>query len=494
MISALIIFPNQLFMSHAGLEQSPEQVEILEDTLFFKDAQYPVNFHFQKLVFHRASMKAYAQKLQQLGFQTHYRDWNPTILENTFERYRGREVTTMDPVDFSLQRRLERFAKNYSVRLNLLDSQLFFNNSQENRHYRKNKKRWFMADFYKYQRTSRQIMLENNKPLGGKWSFDEDNRKKIPKKDRVSIPEVTPPGENHWTKEARIYVQQCFPNASGRKSIAYYPVTHEEAERWLALFLQQRFRQFGTYEDALVPGQSWLYHSVLTPMLNTGLLTPQYVIASALEYADKNAIPINSVEGFIRQIIGWREFMRATYEDLGVIMRTGNQWQHHRSIPRSFYDGNTGIEPIDDVIQRVLETGYCHHIERLMLLGGFMFLCEFEPKQIYQWFMSMFVDAYDWVMVPNVFSMSQNADGGLITTKPYFSGSAYLRKMGYDHTGDWCAIWDGLYWRWIDKHSDSLGKNPRWAMMCSMARKMDADKMTQHKLRATQYLSSQAHS
>ena len=149
-------------------------------------------------------------------------------------------------------------------------------------------------------------------------------------------------------------------------------------------------------------------------------------------------------------------------------------------MPNSFYDGTTGIAPVDDTIRRILDTGYCHHIERLMVLGGFMFLCEIDPDDIYRWFMEMFVDSYDWVMVPNVYAMSQHADGGTITTKPYFSGSSYIRKMSHYKQGPWCEIWDGLYWRWIWNHADELGKNPRWAMMCSMAKKMEANKRKQH--------------
>ncbi len=161
-------------------------------------------------------------------------------------------------------------------------------------------------------------------------------------------------------------------------------------------------------------------------------------------------------------------------------MRTTNHWKHERSIPASFYDGTTGIDPIDDTIGRILDTGYCHHIERLMVLGGFMFLCEFHPDEIYRWFMEMFIDSYDWVMVPNAYAMSQHADGGLITTKPYFSGSAYIRKMSHYKPCRWSEIWDGLYWRWVWNHSEELAKNPRWAMMCSMARKMDQKKRSNH--------------
>jgi len=227
-------------------------------------------------------------------------------------------------------------------------------------------------------------------------------------------------------------------------------------------------------------------------MLNIGLLTPEQVLQATLAHAGAHNVPLNSLEGFVRQLIGWREFMRATYEDLGVQMRTANHWQHTRKIPESFWTGQTGIAPIDDTIKRILETGYCHHIERLMVLGGFMFLCEFDPDEIYRWFMEMFVDAYDWVMVTNAYAMSQNADGGLITTKPYFSGSAYVKKMSNHGKGDWCEIWDGLYWRWIWKQADALGKNPRWAMMVSMARKMDAGKRARHLSVAEAYLAGLA--
>jgi deoxyribodipyrimidine photolyase-related protein len=245
-------------------------------------------------------------------------------------------------------------------------------------------------------------------------------------------------------------------------------------------FLANRFEHFGDYEDAIVEGESWLWHSVLTPSMNIGLLTPGEVVKATTDFGKKNDVPLNSLEGFLRQVIGWREFMRATYEDLGVAMRTTNHWQHRRAMPKSFYDGTTGIVPVDDTIRRILDTGYCHHIERLMVLGGFMFLCEIDPDDIYRWFMEMFVDSYDWVMVPNVYAMSQNADGGLITTKPYFSGSSYVRKMSHYEQDSWCEIWDALYWRWILNHVDDLGKNPRWAMMCRMAMKMKASKRKQH--------------
>ena len=253
-------------------------------------------------------------------------------------------------------------------------------------------------------------------------------------------------------------------------------------------FVTERFAHFGPYEDAIVAGENTLWHSVLTPMLNIGLLTPRQVLDVALDAADGGDVPLPSLEGFVRQIIGWREFIRASYEDLGVAMRTHNHWQHTRPMPRQFYDGTTGIAPVDDAIQRVLETGYCHHIERLMVVGGFMFLCEFDPDEIYRWFMALFVDAYDWVMVPNVYGMSQFADGGLFTTKPYLSGSNYVRKMSDYPKGDWCDIWDGLFWSFIHQHKSFFRSQYRLAMMARNLDRMSEDKLRQHQERASQFL------
>jgi deoxyribodipyrimidine photolyase-related protein len=250
-----------------------------------------------------------------------------------------------------------------------------------------------------------------------------------------------------------------------------FPHTHAGARAWFQDFLVQRFESFGDFEDAMAVGEIFLWHSAITPMLNIGLLTPKYVLEKSLKHGKENNVPINSLEGFVRQVIGWREFMRSAYHEFGTEMRTKNVWNHHKKLPKGFWDGNTGIFPIDDCLRRIKQTGYCHHIERLMLIGGFLFLCEVDPKEIYAWFMENFADSYDWVMVPNVYAMSQNSAGGLITTKPYFSGSNYVLKMSHYKKGDWCEIWDGLYWRWIEKNSKKLEKNHRWAMMVSLAKK-----------------------
>jgi deoxyribodipyrimidine photolyase-related protein len=212
------------------------------------------------------------------------------------------------------------------------------------------------------------------------------------------------------------------------------------------------------------------------------------VIKQTLEFAEKNDIPINSTEGFVRQIIGWREFIRGIYNVKGSEERTKNFWGFSRKIPASFYTGSTGIEPIDDAIKKVLNTGYAHHIERLMVLGNFMVLCEFDPDDVYQWFMELFIDSYDWVMVPNVYGMSLYADGGLMSTKPYISSSNYIMKMSNYKKGDWQATWDGLFWAFMDKHRNFFLKNPRLGMLIRTFDKMNQDKKESHFRNAEEFI------
>lgn len=493
MTTAALLLPNQLFAHHPCLAQRPDKVVLFEDPLFFGDAIYPATMHRQKLWLHRASMARFREVLIAQGFDASiypYEHEKGACLR-LFERFRSsgiEQVAIVDPADFISEKRLRAAAKETQIALNVHPSPGFLNSQEVNKAWATGRKRWFMAEFYKGQRRRLNVMMEDDQPVGGQWSFDEDNRKKVPKALLNSLPWMDWPTHNEIDQSAKDSVLADFPGAIGQLDRLYYPTSHKDAADWLTQFLERRFDRFGDYEDAIVEGENWLWHAVLTPALNIGLLTPKQVVDAALEHAERRNIPLNSVEGFIRQIIGWREFMRATYDDLGVQMRTTNHWNHQRPMPAAFYDGTTGIEPLDDTIRRVLDTGYCHHIERLMVLGGFMFLCEINPDDVYRWFMEMFVDSYDWVMVPNVYAMSQHADGGLITTKPYFSGSNYIRKMSHWGKGPWADVWDGLYWRFILKHADRLVRNPRWAMMCRTAQRMPTDVREKHLETAESFL------
>jgi len=327
------------------------------------------------------------------------------------------------------------------------------------------------------------LLDDKGKPVGGKWSFDVENRKKLPR--GFEPPPITWPKPARAVREAREYVKTNFPQALGEAESFCYPTNHAQAKECLSNFLDHRLADFGQYEDAISASETYLFHSVLTPALNTGLLSPRQVVDAALERAD--VVPLNSLEGFVRQVIGWREYIRGVYLTHSRRQRTRNFWEHTHPMPAAFYDGTTGIEPVDTVIQRVLQHAYCHHIERLMVLGNFMLLSEIHPDAIHQWFMEMYIDAYDWVMVPNVYGMSQHADGGLITTKPYISGSSYVLKMSNFRKGPWCPIWDALYWRFVAKHRDFFAANPRMSVMTAQLTKM-GDKLAKHQATAAAFL------
>jgi deoxyribodipyrimidine photolyase-related protein len=487
-----LIFPHQLFASHPALKKG-RPVLLIEDTLFFGDPHHPARFHKQKLIFHRASMKAYAQSLEKKGFSIDYIDYRPDatigkVLSNISCRSTLHLYFT-DPTDYLLNQRLESFASHpdHEAELHILENPLFLNTRDWNQEYFGNRKQRFMATFYKEQRKRLGILMdEDNKPQGGQWSYDEDNRKSLPK--NHSCPPEPAASSSDEVTEATSYVEEHFPDNPGSAENFCYSTSRQGALQWLRGFLDSRFSLFGDYEDAISQQETVLYHSVLTPYLNSGLITPDEVVEQALEHARQHNIPLNSLEGFIRQIIGWREFMRAMYECHGVEERNGNYWNFRRRMPDAFYTASTGIDPIDTVIRRVLDRSYCHHIERLMVLGNFMLLCRIHPDDVYRWFMEMFIDAYDWVMVPNVYGMSQFADGGIFTTKPYISSSNYIRKMSGYKRGDWCDVWDGLYWSFIQQEQDFFKNHPRLGMMVRQLEKMDPEKLQTHQRNAETFL------
>ena len=478
--SVSLIFPHQLYPSNPIL-QNGSMVYLIEEPLFFKQ----FNFHQQKLVLHRASMKCYEQHLISKGLKVQYvNHYEPesdtTCLIKKLVNQGVKHVNIVEVVDCWLMKKVQKSCKKWNLDLQIYNAPNFLNTTQSTDDFFNKRKSYFQTDFYTWQRKQRSILLEKDgKPIGGKWTYDAENRSKFPKKEFV--PKLPFSLENEFILEAKQYISKYFPNNYGSINGPHLFVTNfKDADIWLDEFLENKFEKFGIYEDAIVSKEAVLYHSVLSPMLNIGLLNPQQIIDKSLVIGVKKNIPLNSVEGFIRQIMGWREFIKIIYEREGSKQRTTNYWNFKRKIPASFWSGTTGIVPVDITIQKILKTGYCHHIERLMVLGNFMLLCEFDPNEVYQWFMEMFIDAYDWVMVPNVYGMTQFADGGLMTTKPYISGSNYLMKMSDYEKGEWQSVWDGLFWRFMHEHRTFFLKNPRLGMLVGTFDKMSAEKKETH--------------
>lgn len=517
--SLYLVLPHQLF-EVPPIPEEVARVVLLEEPLFF--SQY--SFHRAKLVYHRATMRFYADHLRELGYQVSYLEHQDiegeealaAALETLLEaggvppgddRSGGSQTpqgepdetsatpqetppTTAvlyaaDPVDDYAERRLRAVAERIGAKVRIMASPAFLLSLQERGDFAHGKKSLFMADFYRQVRRSKDVLMEEGEPAGGSWSFDSENRKKLPRK--IELPEMREFTGNPHLEEAAGWVEQHYPDAPGsRQSI--YPATFEEARRALADFLSNRLDGFGPYQDAVEPGERMIFHSLLSPAINAGLLTPQEIVDATLAEADRREIPLNSLEGYLRQIIGWREFMLLSYEHLGRRMRSRNYFGFDKPMPGAFYTGETGLDPVDEIITRVLESGYAHHIERLMFLGNPMLLCEIDPDEVYRWFMELFVDAYDWVMVPNVYAMSQFADGGLITTKPYVSSSNYIRKMSPWKKGNWATVWDGLFWRFVEKNRELFEKNPRMSMMAKQLDRMGEEKLSAHRSVARGYL------
>lgn len=486
-----LIFPHQLF-EQSELLANDHPIYLIEEHLFFN--QY--NFHKQKLVFHRATMKCYQDYLTNLGKTVHYIDaqdklHDVRVLLPKLKADGIEKIFCIDPTDDWLTKRIVNRTKRLSIEVVFYENPLFINTTNDLAKFFDNDHKFhFQTKFYKSERKRLQILLDDKaKPVGGKWTFDAENRKKYPKK--KTPPSIQFPDSCSYHEAATKYVEQYYPNNLGSLTKhKLYPINFEEAQDWLDNFLQHRFHEFGTYEDAIIKDAHFLNHSVLTPMLNVGLLLPETIVDQSLAFAETHQVPINSLEGFVRQLIGWREFMRGIYQFKSVHIRNSNYWNFKRKIPSSFYDGTTGIEPIDATIKKVLKTGYCHHIERLMILGNFMLLCEFDPNEVYRWFMELFIDAYDWVMVSNVYSMSQFADGGLMATKPYISGSNYVLKMSDYKKDDWSQIWDSLFWRFMHTQRNFFEKNPRLNMLLKMFDKRDAQAKKELLDRANNYLAS----
>jgi deoxyribodipyrimidine photolyase-related protein len=481
-----LVYPHQVFEAHLSADINTHFV-FVEDDLYFR--QYA--FHKQKLLLHRVSMQNLYQQIKDKGYTASYIESSSErtsmqALEDILKSHKVAEVSYYDLVDNWLYKRLSKITYALGVNVTILDSPGFLTTNQElDDYFDKHPNR--MQQFYVWQRRRLNILIDSkNKPVGGKWNYDINNRKKFPK--NLVAPKTYPFEHDHTFDDASKWVDKNFADNPGSLENFGYAYTHKAARKSLNTFIKQRLATFGPYEDAISTKYTELFHSVLSPLLNSGLLTPGEVVEAALKHHANTKVPIESLEGFIRQIIGWREYMRATYVQYGNMMRTGNKLQHTKSLSKGWWDGTTSLDPIDHVIKNVLKSGYAHHIERLMILGNAMTLLRINPDEVYEWFMSLFIDAYDWVMVPNVYAMSQFAAGEMITTKPYVSGSNYVLKMSDHKKGEWSDSWDALYWQFISDNYKLFQHNPRVSMVVRIFDNFDDEKKKTIKKRAARFL------
>jgi deoxyribodipyrimidine photolyase-related protein len=430
-------------------------------------------------------MKAYEGIL---NGECHYIDNNAgKTLDVLFDELKSSGVKTLrltEILDHKLEYRLSRLSDENDIKL-IIDGHPSFLTEESLIHEFFKSRRFNMTSFYIMQRKRLKVLLEDGKAAGGKWSYDPSNRKKIP--DELDIPLPWGPSVNEFVEEAIKYVEKRFTSNPGSVEDYSYPVKHDDAMKGLEDFIENRLLYFGDYQDAITTRSQAVFHSLLSSSLNTGLITPQTILKKGLDVYYKGDVSLNNVEGFIRQLIGWREYIRAVYILKGKQMINSNYLNHSKNLPRSFYGASTGLPPLDDVLQKVNRTAYAHHIERLMIVGNHALLTMINPKQVFNWFMEMFIDSYEWVMIPNVMAMSQYADNS-ITTKPYVSSSSYIRRMSNYPKGKWMEIWDALFWNFIITHREILEIIPRMKMIYYNLDRMPDDKKANHIEKANHFL------
>jgi deoxyribodipyrimidine photolyase-related protein len=470
-----IVFPHQLFENNPCLDKH-RRVFILEDDLFF--TQLP--FHKLKLMLHHATMHYYEDFLKFKNYRVTYIDQASyhgleDFIKKDLANESVKSIHFCDPVDYLLRKRLFRFAAKYGLEIHEYESPNFINSRQDNEELLQDKERFFLADFYKSQRKKLNILVENGKPVGGKWSYDSENRKALPKGKHVDSPLQL--GSNSYVLKAKEYVEKNFPNNPGKTDHFVYPITFEDGRVFLEHFIDYRLSAFGMYQDAFSDDFPFVYHSVISASMNIGIIQPDYVVDKILQAYQSSNYSLASVEGFLRQIIGWREFVRAVYEKKGSFQRTHNFWGFSQKIKPLEH---SPIGALQKTLKKLENFAYAHHIERLMLLGNYFLLTETHPDQVYRFFMIYSIDSYDWVMVPNVYGMSQFSDGGLMTTKPYISSTNYLKKQGLEIDPTWKGIWDALYWNFLEKHRTFFEKNPRLKAQLYHLDGMSSEKLEKH--------------
>lgn len=481
---AFWILGDQLQHDHPALKVAqPEDVFLLIES---RGRAGYLKYHQHKLVLLFSAMRHYAAWLEARGWRVVYHRLDEgqagagfaDALEGVVKRLGIGRLCVMRPSEWMMREALPKLARKVRVELEILPSNQFLVSEEDFAAWARGRRHLLMADHYRRQREKRGILLdEQGGPVGGQWSFDADNRHTFAqfKREGGRVPELPRVQHDEVTRQVKKDVGKLFAEHPGRAEDFWLPVTRQDALRWLEHFMENRLARFGPYEDTMAEGEPVLYHSVLTPMLNIGLLRPQECLQRAIAAWEKRQAPLASVEGFIRQILGWREFINGVYNLEGPAYAESNVLGSRRPLPGWMWRGEPPMNCVRRCVEQVRRTGYNHHIQRLMVLGNFFLLGGYEPREVVRWYMEHYVDAYDWVMQPNVLGMVLYADGGRFATKPYAAGSGYINRMSdycagcrFDpkqKTGPQACPFNYLYWDFFMRHRERFAANPRVSMM-----------------------------
>lgn len=494
--TALILYPNQLFAPE--LLPEVDLIYVVEEPIYFgTDPERALALHKQKLILHRASMRRYVEEvLWQNDLSVEYIqlqdiEFTADVLVRA-QQAGAEQVFVFDPTDHLIESRLKKALEDgvdTPFELRILPTPSFLLKHTEVRDYLAEKTQHEFADFYQWQRERFNILIDKNyKPVGGKWSYDVDAQKSLPKDH--SAPGFNGFGDSEYVQEAIKWVQKYFSDNPGSTENFFWPTSHEEAKKWLDEFFAERFEDFGSYELAIDGQGVLLYHSGISAPLNIGLLTPKQVVDAALAHHAKNPIPLPSLEGFIRQLIGWREYVRGLYVTQRVTVHQSSDSTTGKVLSNQWWDGTTGIPPLDDVIKKVNQHAYCHQTERAQIVANLMVLCEIDTAEIYRWFSTLLIDSYDWALAPNTYAASQLADLNGMVTSARIVNSNYILNMSHYQKDIWCDVWDGLYWGYVEKHKAMLSKDASTSMLVRRLGKLSADRRRIIGYRAQDFLTS----
>ena len=453
-------------------------------------------FHKKRIGFQLASMRHFAEELRKAGREVHYFSLDDAPYRDSVSAVRmfikktgvGKLVVAR-PSEHHTAVWMRSVAAGEGVELDIVEGGLFLLDLEEFAAWAKGVKSPVMEFFYRRMRAKHNILMEGKQPVGGEWNLDKENRKRAPA--GLLVPARKAFAPDSITQAAMKSVEKHFAGHPGSTAGFDLPVTRAGAVEHLKDFIRNRLQQFGDYEDAMVSGQPLMFHSLISPLINAGLLAPMECVEAAVKEYEAGRAPLNSVEGFVRQILGWREYVYGIYHTFMPEYRERNSRGDARELPEFFWTGKTEMNCLKQSIGAVVEHGYSHHIQRLMVICNYATLTGLSPQAVNDWFYAMYIDSHDWVVTPNVIGMGMAADGGTMATKPYVSSGAYIDRMSdyckgcrYDvkqRTGESACPFNYLYWTFMDEARGHYKSNPRMTMMLKNLDRIDAGEMREMK-------------
>ena len=495
-----VILGDQLSSNISSLKNFKKNQDKILMMEVFNEATY-ANHHKKKLVLVFSAMRHFAKELEEKGVSVTYSKINKSQdnftkeLSNQCKKIQPKRIVITHPGEYRVLQEIKKWEKVLKIPVSIVDDDRFFCTIDEFKKWTEGRKELRMESFYQMMRKKYQILIDNNgKPKGGKWNYDIKNRKNLPK-NHPNIPKPLQHKPDDITKQVIAEVKEKFPKHFGDLEPFWFAVTHEQAKKSLNDFIKNRLGMFGPYEDAMAQEESFLYHSVLSMYLNIGLLEPKQIINKVLE---KDGIKVESVEGFVRQILGWREYIRGIYWHTMPKYSKTNYFNAKNKLPKFYWTGNTEMNCMKNCIEQTIKESYAHHIQRLMITGNFALISGIKPEEVCEWYLSVYADAYEWVELPNTHGMTLYADGGVLGSKPYAASGNYINKMSdyckdckYDvkqKEGDDACPFNYLYWNFFLKNQKKLEKNPRLWTVFSNIKKMSQEKKSQIRNNSKKFL------